>query len=159
MPMMVFGCWSAFFSYQGHNAADNMDFIASSYDIFFACFYIGNFSLPTSLVNVTFVNLLNLAFALSTLASSTLDSALPGDLVKASAALTALATLIAIIRPLVSVLTVLLATYQYVAPNKKIGDMAGDDAAGEVCVELKLNKQFKSTISTKPPSFPMHNSP
>jgi len=130
MPMTVFGCWSAFFSYQGHHVADNMDFIATAYDLFFACIRIGNFNLPTSLINFSFDELQYLPSALA------LSSALPGDLVKASIALTALATLIAVIRPLVSLLASLLAAFQLVADNKKIGDMAGEEAAGEVCLEL-----------------------
>ncbi len=136
MPMTVFGCWSAFFSFQGHDAVDNMDFVASAYDLFFACFYIGDFRFPTSLITFSFAALQDLPSALSSFASSALADALPGDLVKASVALTALATLIAIIRPLVSFLASLLAAFQFVADNKKIGDMAGEEAAGEVCVEL-----------------------
>ena len=136
MPMTVFGCWSSFFSFQGHGAVDNMDFVASAYDVFFACFYIGDFNFPTSLITFSFAAMQDLPSALSSFASSALANALPGDLVKASVALTALATLIAIIRPLVSLLASLLAAFQFVAENKKIGDMAGEEAAGEVCVEL-----------------------
>jgi hypothetical protein len=120
-PMLVFGAWAAFFSYLGHDPATNMDYISLEYQTFFGCFVDLELQLP-ALFEFDFSFLTHLGIALMDLPS--FESLPPSAMLEGSRAFAALSFIAAFLKPIVSLLGLILEFYGLVGKHMTVGEVA-----------------------------------
>jgi len=120
-PLLTFGQWAAFYAYVGNSPLENMNHIEFAYAHFFGVFIDFKFYVP-DIFNYKFDDISKWANVLKSIPS--FDDYPPGAMLTGSAVFSALTLLLALMKPVVCVISSIFHMIGVVEKNKKVGEVA-----------------------------------
>jgi len=120
---LLFGHWTAFYVYLGNGPSDNLAFVGIIYQHFFGVFIDFDLYVPEILnISLNDISISSLLSALNRI--PTFDNIPPAEMLESSTIFSALGLVLALMKPLVCLLSYFFHLAGMVGDNKKIGNVA-----------------------------------